>query len=165
MKASPLVFVFCLASTPAWAAVPTPADFGKLFCEASLADDMSIIEDKLTPGLGLVVAEAVAKNTQAEVSFPDEKPPLGDGLPWRSYQDFADGCELGEILKGKTDDQTLVEIRYSFKDYPDANYTDRLVLVPSITEPGSWELDDIKLVDDGTMRSYLAEAFQPAPTN
>lgn len=143
--------------------VPTPLDFGKLFCEASLAGNMAAIEAEMSPDLALEVAEAEAKNAQAAASFPDEKPPLGDGLPWRSWQDHADGCDVGAIRMDKSN--ALVKINYSFKDQPDASYSDKLVLVPSVNDPGTWELSDIHLIDNQTMRSFLASAFAPPPTD
>lgn len=140
-----------------FSAEATPADFGATFCKGSLDNDMAAIEAALTPDLASVIAEAEAKNAEIQAAAPDEKPPLGDGLPWRSWPDYADGCEVGAIT---TDgDKTLVEIRYSFSTSPDANYTDQLVLIPAADTPVSWQLDDVRLIDDMTLRSALAGAF------
>ncbi|MBN9334652.1 hypothetical protein [Devosia sp.] len=138
------------------AAESTPAIFGAVFCKASLDDDMSAIDSDLTPDLAAIIADAEANNAKIQASAPDEKPPLGDGLPWRSWTDYADGCEVGAITEDAG--KTLVEIRYSFASSPDANYTDQLVLVPATTGSG-WLLDDIKLMDEMTLRSALAAAF------
>jgi hypothetical protein len=140
------------------AAESTPADFGAAFCKASLDDDMSAIYSDLTPDLAAIIADAEAKNAKIQADAPDEKPPLGDGLPWRSWTDYADGCEVGAITEDAS--KTLVEIRYSFAAAPDANYTDQLVLVPATTGSG-WLLDDVKLMDEMTLRSALAAAFAP----
>lgn len=142
----------------AFAAEATPADFGATFCKASLANDMAPVEAALTPDLASVIAAAETKNAEIQAAAPDEKPPLGDGLPWRSWPDFADGCEVGAITEeaGKT----LVEIRYSFKTSPDANYADHIVLIPAAGSSDSWQLDDVKLIDDMTLRSVLAGAFE-----
>lgn len=158
MKTSTLALAaILLLPTAALAAESTPADLGATFCKASLEDDMAPVEAALTPDLAAVIAEAEAKNAEIQAAAPDEKPPLGDGLPWRSWSDYADGCEVGTITEeaGKT----LVEIRYSFASSPDANYADQLVLIPATTGSDSWQLDDIKLIDGMTLRSALAGAF------
>ncbi|KKB80106.1 hypothetical protein VW35_06615 [Devosia soli] len=141
----------------------TPEAFGQLFCKASVAGDMAEVEANLTPWLAGLIAEARARNAAAERAFPDEKPPLGDGLPWRSWQDYADGCAVGPVTK--TADRAGVEIRYSFASSPDANYTDKLVLVPSNDTPSFWQLDDIELIDQTTMRTNLAAALPTSPSN
>ena len=138
------------------AAESTPADFGAAFCKASLDDDMAAIDSALTPDLANIIADAEAKNAKIQAAAPDEKPPLGDGLPWRSWTDYADGCNVGAVTEDAG--KALVEIRYSFATAPDANYTDQLVLMPATTGSG-WLLDDIKLMDDMTLRSALAAAF------
>lgn len=151
-----LAALLLLPATP-FAAESTPADFGATFCKASLEDDMSSVEAVLTPDLANVIAEAEKKNAEIQAAAPDEKPPLGDGLPWRSWTDYADGCEVGPITEEA--DKTLVEIRYSFTTSPDANYADQLVLIPDAEDTVSWQLDDIKLNDGMTLRSILAGAF------
>lgn len=158
MKTSTLAYaVLILLPAATFAAESTPADFGAAFCKGSLDNDMSAIEAALTPDLTKVIAEAEAKNAEIQAAAPDEKPPLGDGLPWRSWPDYADGCEVGNVTQDAG--KTLVEVRYSFTGSPDANYADHLVLIPATTGDDSWQLDDIDLVDDMTLRSILAEAF------
>ena len=159
MKTSTLALAaLFLLPTTTIAAESTPADFGAAFCKGGIDNDMSAIEAALTPDLAKVVAEAEAKNAEIQAAAPDEKPPLGDGLPWRSWPDYADGCEVGTITEDAG--KTLVEIRYSFTSSPDANYADHLVLIPPATGTDSWQLDDIKLIDGMTLRSVLAGAFE-----
>lgn len=158
MKTSALALVaLLLLPAAAFAAEATPADFGAAFCKGSLEGDMSAIEAAMTLDLTKLIADADAKNAEIQAAAPDEKPPLGDGLPWRSWPDYADGCEVGAIAEdgGKTH----VEIRYTFSTAPDANYTDQLILIPAPGSPQSWLLDDIELVDGMTLRSALADAF------
>lgn len=154
---SALAALFLLPTTT-FAAESTPADFGAAFCKGSIDNDMSAIEAALTPDLAKVIAEAESKNAEIQAAAPDEKPPLGDGLPWRSWPDYADGCEVGDITADAG--QTLVEIRYSFTGSPEANYADHLVLIPATTSGDSWQLDDVRLIDDMTLRSVLAGAFE-----
>lgn len=159
MKTSTLTLAAILLLPGAtFAAESTPENFGATFCKASLEDDMSPVLAALTPDLTAVIAEAEAKNAEIQAAAPDEKPPLGDGLPWRSWPDYADGCEVGIISEDAG--TTLVEIRYSFTSSPDANYTDQLVLIPATAGTDSWQLDDIKLIDGMTLRSVLAGAFE-----
>ncbi|MCR6635085.1 hypothetical protein [Devosia sp.] len=109
MKTSTLALAaLFLLPTTTIAAEPTPADFGAAFCKGGIDNDMSAIEAALTPDLAKVIAEAEAKNAEIQAATPDEKPPLGDGLPWRSWPDYADGCEVGTIAEDAG--KTLVEI-------------------------------------------------------
>ena len=158
MKTSALALAaLLLLPCTTFAGESTPESFGATFCKASVEGDMSPVEAALTPDLAKIIAEAETKNAEIQAAAPDEKPPLGDGLPWRSWTDYADGCEVGDI----TDDagKALVEIRYSFTTSPDANYADYLVLIPATTGSDSWQLDDITLIDGMTLRSVLAGAF------
>jgi hypothetical protein len=160
MKTSTLALAaLFLLPAATFAAESAPADFGAAFCKGSIDNDMTAIEAALTPDLAKVIAEAEAKNAEIQAAAPDEKPPLGDGLPWRSWPDYADGCEVGAITEDG--DKTLVEIRYSFTTSPDANYIDQLVLIPAADTPDSWQLDDVRLIDGMTLRSALADAFAP----
>lgn len=151
-----------LTALPAQAQMVTisPEQIGQIFCIGSLGNDMAPVEALLTPDLTAVIAGAWVKNAQAESANPGDKPPLGDGIPWRSYPDYADGCEAFE---GLTDaDHAFVEITYSFASEPSANYTNTLVLKPIVVTDGMepfWRIDDIELLDGGTLRSALAAAF------
>lgn len=159
MKISTLALAaLFLLPTTTFAAQFTPAEFGDAFCKGSIDNDMSAIEAALTPDLAKIIAEAEARNAEIQAAAPDEKPPLGDGLPWRSWPDYADGCVVGDITEDAG--KTLVEIRYSFDSSPDANYADHLVLIPVAAGGDSWQLDDVNLIDDMTLRSILAGAFE-----
>jgi hypothetical protein len=151
-----------LTALPAQAQMITisPEQIGQIFCIGSLGNDMAPVEALLTPDLAAVIADAWVKDAQAESANPGDKPPLGDGIPWRSYPDYADGCEAFE---GLTDaDVAFVEISYSFASEPSANYTNTLVLKPIIVTDGMepfWRIDDIDLGEGNTLRSALAAAF------
>lgn len=151
-----------LSALPAQAQMVTisPEQIGQIFCIGSLGNDMAPVEALLTPGLSAVIADAWVKNAEAEAANPGDKPPLGDGVPWRSWQDYADGCEA---IEGLTDvDVAFVEISYSFASEPSANYTNTLVLKPIVVTEGMapfWRIDDIDLGEGNTLRSALAAAF------
>jgi len=139
----------------------SPEQIGQIFCIGSLGNNMAPVEALLSPDLQSVIATAWEMNAGYEAAHPGDKPPLGDGLPWRSYPDYADDCTVGAIADDAT--RTTVEIRYAFKDYPEANYVDQIVLAPAADQSAAWEIDDINLVDALTMRTILAGAFAQSP--
>ena len=140
----------------------TPDQIGQIFCIGSLGNDMAPVEALLTPDLSATVADAWVKNAAFEAANPGEKPPLGDGLPWRSWQDYADGCTIadGEVER----EAASVVINYTFADAPEADYINFLVLRPVNMAAGAevvWRIDDIDLGEGNTFRSILADAFGP----
>jgi hypothetical protein len=140
----------------------TPDQIGQIFCIGSLANDMAPVEGLLTPDLRAVIEEAWVKNAAFEAANPGDKPPLGDGLPWRTWPDYADGCTVsdGEVER----EAASVVINYTFTDAPDANYSNFLLLKPATMADGAeivWRIDDIDMGDGYTFRSILAGAFAP----
>ena len=92
----------------------------------------------VTRALGAAIDEAVKKNDAIAAAKPDEKPPLGDGVPFQSYTDEASVCHAGSFAEA--DGKQTVEVAYIFADTPDANWTDRLVLVSG---DGRLRIDDV----------------------
>ena len=118
-------------------------DFGRLYL--------------VTRALGAAIDEAVKKNDAIAAARPDEKPPLGDGVPFQSYPDEAPVCHAGKFTDA--DGKQTVEIEYIFADTPDANWTDRLVLVG---EGGRPRIDDVLYGTDnsgGGLRKALVDLF------
>lgn len=153
-----------LATLPAQAQMITlePEQIGQIFCLGSLGNDMAPVEALLSNDLQTLVAEAWEKNAAFEAANPGDKPPLGDGLPWRTLPDYADGCTVGEGMVER--EEATVVVNYTFSDYPEANYTNFLVLKPATFNDGAsmvWRIDDIDLGDGYTMRSSIAGAFAP----
>ena len=153
-----------LATLPAQAQMVTlePEQIGQIFCIASLGNDMAPVEALLSDDLETLVAEAWEKNAAFETAHPGEKPPLGDGLPWRTWPDYADGCTVGEALAER--EIATVVINYTFSEAPDANYSNELLLRPSTFADGAplvWRIDDIDLGEGNTFRKVLAGAFEP----
>jgi hypothetical protein len=133
----------------------SPEQVGEIFCISSLGNDMAAAEALLSYELAEIVAVARAQSEAFEAANPGEKPPLGDGLPWRSWPDYADGCTVSDMLMER--ESADVEISYSFSATPDANYTNTLRLRPASFADGAepiWRIDDIDL-GDTTMRSLL----------
>ena len=133
---------------------PDAAEIGAIFCAASLAGDMAPVQDLLTPDLAETIAAALARNDEIQAATPDEKPPLGDGVPWASWPDKPDTCDT-EVTEAY-DGAAMVNVTYGFTDAPDANYTDTLVLMQG---DAGWAIDDVVLVDNHTLRGLIETVF------
>lgn len=152
------------ASLPAQAQMATiePEGIGQIFCIGSLGNDMAPVEALLSADLAALVADAEVKNAAFEAANPGDKPPLGDGLPWRTWPDYADGCTVGEALAER--EMATVVISYSFSEAPEANYSNELILRPATFADGAplvWRIDDIDLGDGNSFRSILQAMFTP----
>lgn len=167
MHRSPLLAGACLAllaAAPAIAPSPglTPEQLGQIFCLSRVASDTGPIEGLLTADLKTAIAEAEARNAEIAAQHPDEKPPLGDGIPWQAWPDYAAKCEAGpaELMM----DEARIAISYDFPETPHAEYTDHLLL-RLIDEPVTgqrvWRIDNLAYATDGDLRTALASAFMP----
>jgi hypothetical protein len=139
------------------------SQIGQVFCLSRTGNDEALISGILTANLNKAIADAKAKDDAFAKKYPDEKPPLGDGLGWQSTPDYADSCAVGLVTLSKTD--AKVEIKYGFKDSPDANYTDTLILkkVPiDGMDVGYWRIDDLVYPDGTDMKQSLIDAFANA---
>lgn len=153
-----------LSTLPTHAQMPTiePEGIAQIFCISSLGNDMAAVEALLSNELEDLVAEAWAKNAAFEAAHPGDKPPLGDGLPWRTWPDYADGCTFGEGMAER--ESAYITITYTFSEAPDASYSNDLMLVPAKFADGAplvWRIDDIDLGEGNTFRKVLASAFEP----
>lgn len=156
----------CLLATPSFAQMITltPEQVGEVFCIARLGNDMAPVEGLLTAGLTAAIAEAEARNAAMQQAHPDEKPPLGDGIPWQDAPDYAAQCTVGAVTLMQ--DEAAVAIAYGFPDYPAANFTDslRLKLVDDPTiGTRVWRIDNIAYADEGDLRKTLISAFTDYP--
>ena len=134
---------------------------GQIFCMSRLGNDEAVIQGILTDDLNKAIKVADDKNDAYAKQYPDDEPPLGDGLGWQSSPDYGDTCDIGLITLSKTD--AKVEIKYTFKDYPAGNYTDTLILkkVPiDGMDVGYWRIDDVIYPDGRDMKSDLVTAFE-----
>lgn len=134
---------------------------GQIFCLSRIGNDEAVISGLLTDGLRTAIAAAEARDDAWARSHPDEKPPLGDGIPWQSAPDYADGgCAVGLTTLSRTD--ARVELDYSFKDAPDAGFTDTLILKKIPLEGmnvGYWRIDNVLYPDGTDLRAALVSAF------
>jgi F0F1-type ATP synthase membrane subunit c/vacuolar-type H+-ATPase subunit K len=111
----------------------------------------------VTPGLSDAIMAAVAENERLQATAPDEKPPLGDGIPWQSMPDVAPVCEAGATTADG--DRLIAQVRYRFPATPDADWIDRLVLVKGAD--GAYTIDDVLYGEEGeeSLRGVLKDAF------
>jgi hypothetical protein len=157
---------YLLALPLAVAASATPAfageaeDLASAFCATRIKSDAETVKPLLTKSLLAVIKDAEERNDIIAKGNPDEKPPLGDGVPYQSFPDVPDNCEAAAPLtKGGT---TEVPVKYEFKAYPDATWTDTLVLVD---DGGKLRVNDIRYPGsaDGSaqlsLRDVLTGAF------
>lgn len=138
----------------------TPAQIGSIFCLSRLGNDEGPIAGLLTPDLRATIDGALARDAEWAKANPGEKPPLGDGIPWQTWPDYAAICTAGASVYMM--DEATVAIDYGFPDTPRANFTDtlKLRLVDSPSGFGKvWRIDDVAYSEDGTLRQTLASAF------
>lgn len=130
---------------------------GRLFCQMR-SEGEPAIRYLLTRSLIAEIDKALAKNDVIAAARPDEKPPLGDGVPFQSYQDFAPDCRVAAIAA--VDRGFNVDVEHVFPGQAGGNWTDRLVVV---TEDGLAKIDDIlygpEKFETG-LREVLAAAFR-----
>ncbi|MGV8954177.1 MAG: hypothetical protein ACOH2M_23970 [Cypionkella sp.] len=159
MKLPLTIFTILLAGLTAAHAQPptwTPDQVGDAFCIATLANDMSKIEaGLLSPALVEAITVAETRNAEYASQYPDDKPPLGDGLPWRSYPDAVDGCTVGAVTQAADGASASVAINYSFKNDPTANYTDTLQLKQTTGTDRFYQIDDIEQVEYSSFTALL----------
>lgn len=152
-----------LLAAPALAEMVTvsPQQIGGIFCLAHLGNDDAILGGVLTDELRTQIAYSEARNATIADANPDEKPPLGDGIPWSSFPDHADTCSTGSIAV--ENGVARVVIQYGFAADPSADYSDTLVLkqMPHGYDPstGIWRIDDVAYTVDGTLRGTLDGVF------
>ncbi|WP_297112450.1 hypothetical protein [uncultured Devosia sp.] len=140
---------------PAIADSSTAEAVAGTFCAAML-DGTPDPTTMVTPALGEMIATALARNADIQATAPDEKPPLGDGIPWSSWPDRPDTCEIE--LTEAYDGAAMVNITYGFSGAPEASYTDTLVLMEG---EAAWAIDDVILADNQTLRGLLTTVFDP----
>lgn len=157
--AMPALIVFGLLAGPAWAA-GTAEETAKAFCATRITGDNEAVKPLLTPSLLAEVNEAERRNDVIQKANPDEKPPFGDGIPYQSFPDTPSACTVVGVAEkaGKFE----AGVKYTFTEYPDAAWTDTLVLVAA---GGGYLIDDIRFVGaaDGSpevvLRDILKHAF------
>lgn len=141
---------------PATAQSLTGAQVGQIFCMAMTSQDDAPLRGILSPDLAAIIADAEVRSAAIEAAAPDEKPPLGDGIPWQAAPDYAKNCTV--VGMSGTFDLPEVILFYEFPEEPSANYSDRVVL-RFIDE--RLRVEDVKYANDaGTLREALVGMFE-----
>ncbi|WP_395821914.1 hypothetical protein [Devosia sp.] len=140
----------------------TPEEIGQIFCMSRLGDDKGLLQGLLSDELRSHIVYAEARDASYAAAHPDDKPPLGDGIPWASFPDFPGKCSLGSIAI--ENGVARVVVTYDFADQPAAQFSDTLELVqaphPYNPDRTLWRLNDIRYTTSTTLREALDSLFQ-----
>ena len=138
-----------------------PEQIGQIFCLSRTGNDEAVLDGILTSELKTAIADAWAKDDAWETANPGEKPPLGDGIPWQAWPDYATECNVGLVTLMKT--YAKVEINYVFADDAEANFTDTLLL-KRVDMPNYgtafWRIDNIAYATESDLKAVLLGAFE-----
>lgn len=145
----------------------TPGETAQLaynFCKLTYQPGGMNSHILLTPSLSETVTKAQNRNDMIALGHPNDKPPLGDGIPYQSRPDAAPLCDPGNAFKAPSG-ETLVEIHRAWPK--DGNkkqccckkkgWTDRLVVK---RVDGLLKIDDVLYGPD--YRTGLREALKKA---
>ena len=163
MRYTPLLAAAALAlvatPAPAQPVTLTPQQVAQIFCISRIGNDMAPVEGLLTVGLRSAIADAELRNASIGQERPGDKPPLGDGIPWQAMPDRADQCRPGPVAFMM--DAANVGIDYSFRAYPEADFSDTLALRLVDNPAGTrvCRIDNILYAGNGDLQATLADAF------
>ena len=158
----PLALLMAPTATPAQDGpiLLSPEAIGQIFCLARVGNDMAPVAGIVTTDLAATITDALRRSDEWAAANPGEKPPLGDGVPWASFPDYAPECSVGTVALA--DSKALVTINYVFPDYPEANASDDLALVGLPDDSigtSRWRIDNVIFADDYDLRQALNLAF------
>jgi len=149
------LLALALAAAPAQAVSLTGVQVGDIFCAGRLSGDMAPVEAILTSELQAAISEAEARNDAAEKAAPGDKPPLGDGIPWQSFPDYAPQCTV--VGMSGTAEHPQVVLFYQFPDDSASNWSDRLEL--SFVDK-RLRINDVIYKDGTRLTEALVDAFK-----
>jgi hypothetical protein len=134
------------------AAEPDPASLALQFCDAMRAGDEAEAEALLSPDLQAAIARLRVADAEFRKAYPDDKPPLGDGLRLTAFPDGLESCTPKAVTPQS------VDLVYAPGSDPSATWTDRLVLLAA--PDGGVMVADILYAPDRTARfsDWLTES-------
>jgi len=152
-----MLLVAAALSSPSFAG--EAEDIATSFCVTRMKSDAEAVKPMLTQSLLAVIKDAEERNDIIAKGNPEEKPPLGDGVPYQSFQDVPDTCEPGQPVEKAG--LTEVPVKYTFKDSPDAGWTDTLILA---RDGGKLLINDVRYQGsaDGSALVGLREVLNGA---
>lgn len=137
---------------PTAAAEPDPIALAERFCNAVRASDEASAEALMSPNLQDAIARLRLADAEFRIAYPDDKPPLGDGLRLTAFPDGLESCGA------KAASAEGVDLVYAPGSNPSVTWQDRLVLM---TAPdGGVLVADILYAPNQTARfsDWLSEA-------
>lgn len=149
-----LLFVPALVamSAPSAQASQTAEAVARAFCAAVRGSDEPAAEALMTPALQAAIARLRAADADYRALFPQDKPPLGDGLRLTAYPDGVLDCRPDAATPDS------IDLVYTPGIDPSATWRDRLVL--TISPDGAVQVAEILYAPDQTRRftDWLEEA-------
>jgi hypothetical protein len=151
----PLAYCVLLGAWPLSAAAPQRSALGgvvKRFCRLQAADGLGEpAADLASSALRQAIRAALLVRARDIKAAPDEKPALGDGIPYRSYPDVPSSCTAGKVVRRWP---LTVSVRYSIARSPGSDWTDRLVLERD--RLGRYRVDDVLYGAEGYKQGLRA---------
>lgn len=147
------LWLLVAAASPVRSESPTtPLALATAFCDAVRSGDERAAEALMTAELQTAIATLRAADARFRSAHPDEKPPLGDGLPLAGFPDVPETCTPSELSA------TSARLTYVPAGAADGAWSDRLIL--SAQPDGTLRIADILYAPDGArgFRAWLAEA-------
>ena len=134
------------------AAAPDPASLARQFCDALRAGDQAGAEALMSAELQAAIARLRKADADYRIAYPQDKPPLGDGLRLTAFPDGLESCTPETVSAESAD------LVFAPGSDPSATWRDRLVLVA--TPDGGVLVADILYAPDQTARfsDWLADA-------
>lgn len=141
-----------LLIAPAAFATPGAVSLAMAFCTAVREADEAAAEAMMTPDLQGAIGRLRAADAEYRAAYPQDKPPLGDGLRLTAFPDGLESC----TPEAATADS--VDLVYAPGSDPSATWRDRLVLMA--VPDGRVLVADILYAPDQTARfsDWLVEA-------
>jgi hypothetical protein len=137
-RALPAATILILSLAPTGRAA-TPQELAALWCTAAWQHDDVAATELMAPSLQELVARATEASAAFALRFPDEKPPLGDGLPLSAFPDPTQECRA-ESLSAEE-----IVLLYTPLPSGEGQWRDKLLLesIPGTGDPNQVLVADI----------------------
>jgi hypothetical protein len=157
--------LLCLSGCQFEGDVKSPRAVGENFCrfiktETPPAELPTELRKIFTPSLVKEIDIAQNRSDKIARRNPQDKPPLGDGIPYQAYPDDAPICRVGNIVQSGT--QFKIDIHHQFISVRDkeSNWIDILVVHKFGNQ--EWRVDNILYGYEPDYKSDLRHALHDA---